>query len=153
MILIASPQIFGLAFLNRGTGTWGIVRGRERRYFEGRREPLAIAGTNISIECEAMAIKMTGLSLLAAAGRFVAERVNAWKYVLLVCGVLNVTGCLSFTTTRAEPSVPVSTVTRTETVYVTQDGTRVRRVVTVDATGRRYYVQDGRPVYVNHYEY
>jgi hypothetical protein len=47
LILIASPQIFGLAFLNRGTGIWGIVRGRERRCFEGRRKPLAIAGTNI----------------------------------------------------------------------------------------------------------
>jgi hypothetical protein len=104
-------------------------------------------------QIEDMGIKTTGLSLLAAAGQFVAERVNAWKYVLLVCGVLNVTGCLSFTTTRSEPSVPVSTVTRTETVYVTQDGTRVRRVVTVDASGRRYYVQDGRPVYVDHYEY
>jgi hypothetical protein len=122
-----------------------VFRGEEKTAGNRRNE-------HFSIECEAMAIKTTGLSLLAAAGPFVAERVTAWKYVLLVCGVLNVTGCLSFTT-RAEPSVPVSTVTRTETVYVTQDGTRVRRVVTVDASGRRYYVQDGRPVYVNHYEY
>jgi hypothetical protein len=52
-----------------------------------------------------------------------------------------------------QSSVPVSTVTRTETVYVTENGTRVRRVVTVDATGRRYYVADGHPVYVDHYEY
>jgi hypothetical protein len=46
-----------------------------------------------------------------------------------------------------------SIVTRTETVYVTANGTRVRRVVTVDESGRRYYVDDGRTVYVNHYEY
>jgi hypothetical protein len=68
--------------------------------------------------------------------------------------MVNLTGCLSFTTTeRTERPTPVSTVTRTETVYVTENGTRVRRVVTVDARGRRYYVEDGRTVYVDHYEY
>jgi hypothetical protein len=44
-------------------------------------------------------------------------------------------------------------VTRTETVYVTENGERVRRVVTVDASGRRYYVENGRTIYVEHYEY
>jgi hypothetical protein len=94
--------------------------------------------------------------LLAAACLFAAERSGALKCVILLCGMLNLTGCLSFTTTeRTEHTVPVpvSTVTRTETVYVTENGTRVRRVVTVDSTGRRYYVADGRPVYVDHYEY
>ena len=47
----------------------------------------------------------------------------------------------------------VAWVTRTETVYVTENGTRVRRIVTVDESGRRYCVDDGRTVYVNHYEY
>jgi uncharacterized lipoprotein YajG len=87
---------------------------------------------------------------------FAAEHSGALKCVILLCGMLNLTGCLSFTTTeRTEHTVPVpvSTVTRTETVYVTENGTRVRRVVTVDSTGRRYYVADGRPVYVDHYEY
>jgi hypothetical protein len=44
---------------------------------------------------------------------------------------------LSFTTTER----PAPAVTRTETVYVTENGTRVRRVVTVDASGRRYYIE------------
>jgi hypothetical protein len=88
---------------------------------------------------------------LAVAGRFAAERFGALKYVLLIGGILNLAGCLSFSTT--ERPAPVSTVTRTETVYVTENGTRVRRVVTVDESGRRYYVDDGRTVYVNHYEY
>jgi uncharacterized lipoprotein YajG len=95
--------------------------------------------------------------LLAAACPFAAERFGALKCVILLCGMLNLTGCLSFTTTervRTVPvPVPVSTVTRTETVYVTENGTRVRRVVTVDSTGRRYYVADGRTVYVDRYEY
>ena len=47
----------------------------------------------------------------------------------------------------------VCTVTRTETVYVTENDTRVRRVMTVDESGRRYDVDDGRTGYVNHYEY
>jgi hypothetical protein len=91
------------------------------------------------------------LCLLAAAALFAAARYGASKYVLLIWGVLNLTGCLSFTTT--ERPAPVSTVTRTETVYVTDNGTRVRRVVTVDASGRRYYVENGRTIYVDHYEY
>jgi hypothetical protein len=94
--------------------------------------------------------------LLAAACLFAAERFGALKWVILLCAMLNLTGCLSFTTTeRTEHpvAVPVSTVTRTETVYVTENGTRVRRIVTVDSTGRRYYVEDGRTVYVDHYEY
>jgi hypothetical protein len=97
---------------------------------------------------------ITIFCLLAAACLFAAERFGALKCVILICGVLNLTGCLSFTTTeRTEHTVPVSTVTRTETVYVTQNGSRVRRVVTVDATGRRYYVEGGHTVYVDHYEY
>ena len=101
-----------------------------------------------------MDIIITILCLLAAAGLVAVERFGALKYVLLFCGMLNLTGCLSFTTTeRPEHPAPVSTVTRTETVYVTENGTRVRRVVTVDATGRRYYVEDGHTVYVDHYEY
>ncbi len=100
-----------------------------------------------------MGLIITTLRLLAAAILFAAKRYGASKYVLLICGMLNLTGCLSFTTTeRTERLVPVSTVTRTETVYVTENGTRVRRVVTVDATGRRYYVENGRTVYVDHYE-
>jgi hypothetical protein len=95
--------------------------------------------------------------LLAAVCLFAAERFGALKCVILLCGMLNLTGCLSFTTTervRTVPvPVPVSTVTRTETVYVTENGTRVRRVVTVDSTGQRYYVADGRTVYVDRYEY
>jgi FtsH-binding integral membrane protein len=92
--------------------------------------------------------------LLAAVSLFTAERFGVLKYVLLGCSMLHLTGCLSFTTTeRTERTPAVSTVTRTETVYVTENGTRVRRVVTVDATGRRYYVDDGRTVYVDHYEY
>jgi hypothetical protein len=101
-----------------------------------------------------MATIMTTLCLLAAACRVAVERFGALKYVILFYGMLNLTGCLSFTTTeRTEHPAPVSTVTRTETVYVTQNGTRVRRIVTVDATGRRYYVEDGRTVYVDHYDY
>jgi hypothetical protein len=91
---------------------------------------------------------------LAVAGRFATERFGALKYVLLIGGILNLAGCLSFSTTeRTERPAPISTVTRTETVYVTENGTRVRRIVTVDESGRRYYVDDGRTVYVNHYEY
>jgi hypothetical protein len=99
---------------------------------------------------------ITLCGLVAAAGLFAAERFGALKWVILVCGVLNLTGCLSFTTTERTEHVipvPVSTVTRTETVYVTENGARVRRVVTVDATGRRYYVADGHTVYVDRYEY
>jgi hypothetical protein len=98
-------------------------------------------------------IIITVLSLLAAVSLFTAERFGVLKYVLLGCSMLNLTGCLSFTTTERERTPAVATVTRTETVYVTENGTRVRRVVTVDATGRRYYVDDGRTVYVDHYEY
>ena len=54
-----------------------------------------------------------------------------------------------FVLTTTERPAPVATVTRTETVYVT----RVRRIVTVDASGRRYYVEGGRTIYVNHYDY
>jgi len=93
------------------------------------------------------------LCLLAAATLFAAAHSGASKYVLLLCGMLNLTGCLSITTERTEHPAPVSTVTRTETVYVTDNGTRVRRVVTVDASGRRYYIENGRTVYVQHYEY
>jgi uncharacterized lipoprotein YajG len=98
----------------------------------------------------------TTFCVLAAACLFAAERLGALKWVFLLGALLNMTGCLSFTTTeRTEHpvAVPVSTVTRTETVYVTENGNRVRRVVTVDSTGRRYYVEDGRTVYVDHYEY
>jgi uncharacterized protein YceK len=98
-----------------------------------------------------MRIIFTILCLLAVAGLFSAQRYGAVKNVLLICGMLLLSGCLSFTTT--ERPAPVSTVTRTETVYVTNNGTRVRRVVTVDPSGRRYYVEDGRTVYVDHYEY
>ena len=67
-------------------------------------------------------------------------------------GMLSLTGCLSITTERTEHPAP--TVTRTETVYVTNNGTRVKRVVTVDTSGRRYYIDEsGRVVYVTHYEY
>jgi hypothetical protein len=72
------------------------------------------------------------LCLPAAAALFAAVRYGASKYFLLICGMLSLAGCLSFTTT--ERPAPVSTVTRTETVYVTDNGTRVRRVVTVDAS-------------------
>lgn len=101
-----------------------------------------------------MGIIITILCLLPVASLFAAERFGALKYILLVCGMLNLTSCLSFTTTeKREAPAPVSTVTRTETVYVTENGTRVRRIVTVDDTGRRYYVEDGHTVYVDHYEY
>jgi hypothetical protein len=96
-----------------------------------------------------MRIILTILCLLAVAGLFSAQRYDAAKNVVLICGMLLLSGCLSFTTTER----PAPTVTRTETVYVTDNGTRVRRVVTVDASGRRYYVEDGRTVYVDHYEY
>ena len=89
--------------------------------------------------------------LLAAAGLFAAQRYGAFKHLLLMSGMFILTGCLSFTTT--EKPVPVATETRTETVYVTDNGTRVRRVVTVDSSGRRYYVENGRTIYVDHYEY
>jgi hypothetical protein len=89
--------------------------------------------------------------VLAAAGLIAAKRFGVGKYILSLGGALILTGCLSFTTT--ERPAPVSTVTRTETVYVTDNGTRVRRIVTVDASGRRYYVEGGRTVYVDHYEY
>jgi hypothetical protein len=102
-----------------------------------------------------MATNITIFGLLAAACLFAAERFGALKWVILLGAMVNLTGCLSFTTTEREHpvAVPVSTVTRTETVYVTENGTRVRRVVTVDATGRRYYVDNGHNVYVDHYEY
>jgi len=98
-----------------------------------------------------MVILITALFVLAAACLVAAERFGVTKYLLILCGVLNLTGCLSFTTT--EHPAPVATVTRTETVYVTENGTRVRRIVTVDASGRRYYVEGGRTVYVDHYDY
>jgi hypothetical protein len=98
-----------------------------------------------------MVILITALFVLAAACLIAAERFGVAKYLLILCGVLNLTGCLSFTTT--ERPAPVATVTRTETVYVTENGTRVRRIVTVDASGRRYYVEGGRTVYVDHYDY
>jgi uncharacterized lipoprotein YajG len=103
-----------------------------------------------------MGIIITNSCLSAVATRSAAVRYGALKYVLLFSGMLLLNGCLSFTTTeRTERTVPVpvATVTRTETVYVTQNGTRVRRVVTVDSSGRRYYVEDGRTVYVDHYVY
>jgi uncharacterized protein YceK len=93
------------------------------------------------------------LALRAIAGVFVAVRHSAPKYVLLTCCALLMNGCLSITSERTERPTPVSTVTRTETVYVTENGERVRRVVTVDASGRRYYVENGRTIYVEHYEY
>jgi uncharacterized lipoprotein YajG len=103
-----------------------------------------------------MVTLITTLCLLAAACLVADGRFGALKYLVLFGGMIALTGCLSFSTTerpeRPVP-VPVSTVTRTETVYVTQNGTRVRRVVTVDASGRRYYVEDGRTVYVDHYDY
>jgi hypothetical protein len=98
-----------------------------------------------------MVILITAIFVLAAACLIAAERFGVAKYLLILCGVLNLTGCLSFTTT--ERPAPVATVTRTETVYVTENGTRVRRIVTVDASGRRYYVEGGRTVYVDHYDY
>ena len=93
------------------------------------------------------------LYLLAAAGLFAAQRYGALKHLLLISGMFIFTGCLSFTTTEKPVPVPVATETRTETLYVTDNGTRVRRIVTVDASGRRYYVENGRTIYVDHYEY
>jgi hypothetical protein len=90
------------------------------------------------------------LSSLLLAGAFTAGHYGALKYVLLFCGLLLLSGCISVSTTKPAPA---STVTRTETVYVTENGTRVRRVVTVDASGRRYYEDNGRTIYVDHYEY
>jgi hypothetical protein len=101
-----------------------------------------------------MAFIIILLFLLATAGLFAAARYGASKYLLLTSGMFIFTGCLSFTTTeRPARPVPVATEVRTETVYVDQNGTRVRRVVTVDSSGRRYYVEDGRTIYVDHYEY
>ena len=93
------------------------------------------------------------LALTAIAGVFTAVRHGAPRYLLLTCCALLMNSCLSITSERTERPAPVSTVTRTETVYVTENGTRVRRVVTVDASGRRYYVDNGRTIYVEHYEY
>lgn len=120
-----------------------------------KRDPVLVGRANSRLKPkEEMAIIITISCLLAAVCLIAVERYSALKYALLICGMLSLAGCLSFTTTeRPAPAVPVSTVTRTETVYVTQNGTRVRRVVTVDATGRRYYTEDGRTVYVDHYEY
>jgi len=100
---------------------------------------------------EDMLLIFTTLGFLAAAGLLAAERSGALKYLLLISGILLLNGCLSFTAT--ERPAPVATVSRTETVYVTENGTRVRRIVTVDASGRRYYSEDGRTVYVDHYGY
>jgi hypothetical protein len=100
---------------------------------------------------EEMPLIATTLSFPAAVGLIAAKRSGALKYFLLIPGILLLNGCLSFTTT--ERPAPVSTVSRTETVYVTENGTRVRRVVTVDASGRRFYSEDGRTVYVDRYEY
>jgi uncharacterized lipoprotein YajG len=78
------------------------------------------------------------------------------KCLMLVSGMFMLTGCLSFsstTTERPDHSVPVVRETRTETVYVNENGTRVRRVVTVDEQGRRYYVENGQRIYVDYYEY
>ena len=94
------------------------------------------------------------LYLLAAAGLLAAKRYGAVKYLGLMSGMFIFTGCLSFTTTeRPEHPAQVATEIRTETVYITENGTGVRRVVTVDSSGRRYYVQNGRTIYVDHYEY
>ena len=79
---------------------------------------------------------------------------SALKSLLLLSGMFVLTECLSYTTTeRPEHTVPVAAETRTETVYVNEDGTRVRRIVTVDSQGRRYYVENGRNIYVDRYEY
>jgi hypothetical protein len=96
-------------------------------------------------------ILITVFWVLAAACLIAAERFGVAKYLMLLCGASILSGCLSFTTT--EHPAPVSTVTRTETVYDTENGTRVRRVVTVDAGGRRYYVEGGRTIYVDHHDY
>lgn len=98
-----------------------------------------------------MGVILTILGLLALAGLYIVEGYGVLKYIPWLCGMLLLTSCLSFTTT--ERPAPASTVTRTETVYVTENGTRVRRVVTVDSSGRRYYVEGGRTIYVDHYEY
>jgi hypothetical protein len=66
---------------------------------------------------------------------------------------LNGGGTNSDETNRREHPAQVATEIRTETVYITENGTGVRRVVTVDSSGRRYYVQNGRTIYVDHYEY
>jgi hypothetical protein len=96
-------------------------------------------------------ILITAFWVVAAACLTAAERFGVAKYLLLLCGAFILTGCLSFTTT--ERPAPVATVTRTETVYVTENGNRVRRIVTVDSGGRRYYVEGGRTIYVDHYDY
>ncbi len=89
---------------------------------------------------------------MAAAGLFAAERYGAMRSLLLMSGMFVFTGCLSFTTTE-KPEHPVVTETRTETVYVNDNGTRVRHVVLIDSTGRRYYVENGRTIYVDNYTY
>jgi hypothetical protein len=96
-----------------------------------------------------MEITIAILCLLVAVSLFAAKRYGALKYFLVCCGSLVLNGCLSFSTTER----PAPVVTRTETVYVTENGNRVRRVVTLGASGRRYYVDDGRTVYVDHYVY
>jgi hypothetical protein len=104
------------------------------------------------------------ITLIFLAGVCFAQEIRDWyrdsgrkgflKYLLLVSGMFTLPGCLSFTTTeRPVHTVPVATETRTETVYVTENGTRVRRVVTVDSQGRRYYLQDGRTIYIHDYTY
>jgi hypothetical protein len=98
-----------------------------------------------------MGVIFTILGLLAVGGLCIVEGYGVLKYIPWLCGLLLLTSCLSFTTT--ERPATASTVTRTETVYLNENGTRVRRIVTVDASGRRYYVEGGRTIYVDDYEY
>jgi hypothetical protein len=101
-----------------------------------------------------MGVIRTILGLLAIVDLLMAERYGVLKYVPLCSGTLLLTGFLSFTTTkRTERPAPVSTGTRTETLYVTENGTRVRRVLIMNASGRCYYVEVGRTIYIDHCEY
>jgi hypothetical protein len=47
------------------------------------------------------------------------------------------------------PDYREETTVRRETIYVTEDGRQVRRVVTIEPDGRRYYESEGRRIYVN----
>ncbi|MBV9488987.1 MAG: hypothetical protein JO069_04585 [Verrucomicrobia bacterium] len=92
------------------------------------------------------------LLTLLMAGVLRPGRSGALKLVACLVSALLLNGCLSISTTKTERPRETQ-VTRTETVYTTENGTRVQHVVTVDPNGRRYYVEKGRTIYVDRYEY
>jgi hypothetical protein len=100
-----------------------------------------------------MGIIFTALLVVVVVRMLADRRYSALKQIVVFSVSLLLNSCLSITTTRTESPPPTTVVTRTETVYVSENGRLVRRVVFVDANGRRYYIENGRTIYVDHFQY